>query len=82
MLQCFIIIDISRAIFSGRTSTFKVPSGQRIARPLLDRIRDLHYTTRFDSVRFAGLKGRILCRNARFNRKFDAVTRRTAFAHA
>jgi hypothetical protein len=59
-----------------------VPSGQSMARPLLDRIRALYYTTRFDSVRFAGLKGRILCRNARFNRKFAAVTRRTAFAPA
>jgi len=53
-----------------------------VAWPLLDRIRDLHYTTRFDSVRFGGLKGRILCRNARFNRKFAAVTKRTAFARA
>jgi hypothetical protein len=62
--------------------TFNRNAGQSHPEGILDRVFRLDYTTCFDSVQFAGLRGRVLCRNAHFNRKCAAVTRRTGFAHA
>jgi hypothetical protein len=52
------------------------------SRGCLDPAGGVHYTTSFDSVRYAGLRGSILCRNAPFNRKCAAATKRTGFARA
>ena len=52
------------------------------ASPILDHPERLDYTRRFDSVQLPGLRGRVLCRNARFNRKCAAATKHTVFARA
>jgi hypothetical protein len=53
-----------------------------ITRGWLDPALGVHYTTCFDSVSTAGLRGSHLCRNAPFNRKCAAATRHTGFARA
>ena len=50
--------------------------------PILDRFCGLDYTRRFESVQLLAPRGRVLCRNARFNRKCAVATRHTVFARA
>jgi hypothetical protein len=50
--------------------------------PILDRLGSLDYTRRFNSVPLTRLKGRVLCRNARFNRKCAVATKHTDSARA
>src|ERR1700680_2583657 len=53
-----------------------------LARPILDHLQSLDYTRRFESVQMLAPRGRVLCRNARFNRKCAVATRHTGFARA
>src|ERR1700674_3065751 len=76
------ITDVThRETYSATTGGYEDPFLCQCT-TLLDRVHCVYYATHFDLVRFAGLRGRILCRNAHFNRRCAAVIRRTAFARA